>query len=175
MLANNRHFPLLPRSPDLLAPIPRLLLPVPEVVNATFVTSQIAAKPTATSPVVDQSVTEQLVTEQPVTTQPAIPQAVAGKRAVAVASGDLVIVGDVLPGAQVMAAGDIHVYGALRGKAFAGINGNQHARIYCLSCEPQLVAICGCYKVFDFVPRDLRHRQVEFALADGALQYVPLG
>ena len=45
--------------------------------------------------------------------------------------GDLVIVSSVSPGAELLAEGNIHVYGTLRGRALAGINGSRSARIFC--------------------------------------------
>lgn len=50
--------------------------------------------------------------------------------------GHLVIVGDVNPGAEVMAEGDITVWGALRGMAHAGIGGNSRAEIRALRLQP---------------------------------------
>lgn len=59
--------------------------------------------------------------------------------------GDLTILGAVSSGAEVIAGGSIHVHGALRGRAMAGTNGNQDARIFCRKFEAELVAIDGCY------------------------------
>ncbi|WP_028862187.1 septum site-determining protein MinC [Psychromonas aquimarina] len=69
---------------------------------------------------------------------------------------DLVINGDVGAGAEVIADGNIHIYGALRGKALAGAMGDQSASIFCQALSPELVSIAGVYKLSD----DLAH---EFA------------
>lgn len=61
--------------------------------------------------------------------------------------GDLIIVAPVSAGAEVLASGNIHVYGALRGRALAGVNGDINARIFCNSLEAELVSIAGSYKV----------------------------
>ncbi|WP_298291936.1 septum site-determining protein MinC [Thiomonas sp.] len=68
--------------------------------------------------------------------------------------GDLVVQGVVSHGAEVMAEGHVHVYGALRGRALAGARGNTAARIFCTSFEPELVAIAGIYRTAeqDFPP-----------------------
>lgn len=60
--------------------------------------------------------------------------------------GDLVVMGAVNPGAEVLASGHIHVYGAIRGRALAGIHGDRQARIFTLRLEAELVAIAGNYQ-----------------------------
>jgi septum site-determining protein MinC len=60
---------------------------------------------------------------------------------------DLIVIASVSPGAELMADGNIHVYGALRGRALAGVRGNTQARIFCRSLEAELVAIAGYYLV----------------------------
>lgn len=65
------------------------------------------------------------------------------------AGGDLIIVGNVGHGAEVIADGNIHVYGHLLGRAIAGAKGNGDARIFTTYLDPQLVAIAGIYRLFD--------------------------
>ena len=60
-------------------------------------------------------------------------------------NSDLVIVAPVNAGAECFADGNIHVYGPLRGKALAGANGNEDARIFCESLEADLISIAGHY------------------------------
>ncbi|MEX8496811.1 MAG: septum site-determining protein MinC [Leptothrix ochracea] len=60
--------------------------------------------------------------------------------------GDLVVMGMVSFGAELIADGNIHVYGPLRGKAIAGARGNTQARIFATSMEPSLIAIAGIYR-----------------------------
>ncbi|WP_114417067.1 septum site-determining protein MinC [Marinospirillum perlucidum] len=60
--------------------------------------------------------------------------------------GDLVILGGVNPGAEVLASGQIHIYGPLRGRALAGIHGDRQARIFTLQLAAELVAIAGSYQ-----------------------------
>jgi septum site-determining protein MinC len=59
--------------------------------------------------------------------------------------GDLIVVAHVSPGAELLADGNIHVYGALRGRALAGVQGNTQARIFCRTLEAELVSIAGFY------------------------------
>ncbi|OGO91456.1 MAG: septum site-determining protein MinC [Coxiella sp. RIFCSPHIGHO2_12_FULL_42_15] len=61
--------------------------------------------------------------------------------------GDLIILAAVNPGAECFADGNIHVHGPLRGRALAGINGDNNARIFCKSLEAELIAIAGYYQI----------------------------
>ena len=58
---------------------------------------------------------------------------------------DLVVIGSVGNGAEVIADGSIHIYGTLRGRAIAGAQGNKHSAIFCQSLEAELVSIAGTY------------------------------
>ena len=68
--------------------------------------------------------------------------------------GDLVINGDVSAGAEVIADGNIHIYGALRGKALAGAMGEKNSAIFCQLFNPELVSIAGVYKLSDDLSAD---------------------
>ncbi|TAK74397.1 MAG: septum site-determining protein MinC [Gammaproteobacteria bacterium] len=59
--------------------------------------------------------------------------------------GDLIVTGSISPGAEIMADGHIHVYGPLRGRALAGVQGHQQARIFCRHLDAELVSIAGYY------------------------------
>ena len=63
--------------------------------------------------------------------------------------GDLVILASVSPGAELLAEGNIHVYGVLRGRALAGLNGDTESRIFCQKLEADLVSIAGQYRLFE--------------------------
>ena len=60
--------------------------------------------------------------------------------------GDLTVVGPVGSGAELIAAGNIHVYGQLRGRASAGVFGDENARIFCQSLDAELLSIAGLYQ-----------------------------
>lgn len=60
--------------------------------------------------------------------------------------GDLTVIGTVASGAELIASGSIHVYGALRGRAMAGVHGDESARIFCQVLDAELVAIAGLYQ-----------------------------
>lgn len=88
---------------------------------------------------------------------------------------DLIVVGAVSPGAEVIADGNIHVYGPLRGKAMAGARGDESARIFTTRLDAELVAVAGVYRVVDTeLPPDLKERPAEVRLQAGALRITPL-
>jgi septum site-determining protein MinC len=60
---------------------------------------------------------------------------------------DLIVLASVSNGAEILADGNIHVYGTLRGRAIAGAGGEQNARIFCQKLEAELIAIAGYYKL----------------------------
>lgn len=78
--------------------------------------------------------------------------------------GDLVLNKLVANGAEVIADGSIHVYGALRGRALAGALGDEKARIYCREFHAELVSIAGHYRVFEAIPDELRGQPVQVSL-----------
>lgn len=67
---------------------------------------------------------------------------------------DLIVLAQVGQGAEVIADGNIHIYGTLRGRAIAGANGNKDARIFCQSLHAELISIAGVYQVSDDLPND---------------------
>ncbi|MEL0658283.1 septum site-determining protein MinC [Psychromonas arctica] len=79
---------------------------------------------------------------------------------------DLVISGDVGAGAEVIADGNIHIYGTLRGKALAGAMGNTGAAIFCTVLEPELVSIAGVYKLSETLPEDMWSTSCSVSLED---------
>lgn len=88
--------------------------------------------------------------------------------------GDLVVVGPVSAGAELLADGSIHVYGALRGRALAGVSGDEGARIFCQALEAELVSIAGLYRIAEDIDRQILRRQVQIYLDGGRLQIVPV-
>lgn len=83
--------------------------------------------------------------------------------------GDVTVIGQVASGAEVVAGGSIHVYGALRGRAVAGAVGNSRARIFCGRLEAELIAIDGLYTTADDMDATLRGRAVQAWLGGEAL------
>jgi septum site-determining protein MinC len=89
--------------------------------------------------------------------------------------GDLVVHAAVNAGAEVLADGNIHVYGPLRGKAIAGSRGNTEARIFTTCLEPELIAIAGVYRTMETpLPKDVAGKPAQVRLVDGVLVMTPL-
>lgn len=88
--------------------------------------------------------------------------------------GDVTILGSVGSGAEIVAGGSIHVYGALRGRAMAGVNGNSSARIYCQKIEAELLAIDGVYQTADDIDVSLRSRPAQAWLQGDAMKITAL-
>ncbi len=86
-----------------------------------------------------------------------------------VRGADLVVTAPVSAGAEIMADGNIHVYGVLRGRALAGAAGDAEARIFCSRLEAELVSIAGRYLVSDQLPPEQRGFPVQIALVDDRL------
>jgi septum site-determining protein MinC len=82
---------------------------------------------------------------------------------------DLVVTAAVSPGAELVADGNIHVYGALRGRALAGAGGDSAARIFCTRLEAELVSIAGRYLVSEQLPAGVQAAPVQIALVDDQL------
>ena len=87
---------------------------------------------------------------------------------------DLTVLAMVGAGAEVLADGSIHIYGALRGRALAGARGNESARIFCREFDAELVAVAGHYKVMEDIPADLRGKAVQVWLEQGQLKIAAL-
>ena len=120
---------------------------------------------------------EAAAAEQP---QPAAPasllltEPVRSGQSVIFPQGDVTIVGSVSSGAEVVAGGSIHVYGALRGRAVAGSTGNADARIFCRKLEAELVAIDGLYLTADEMEAHYRERSVHTWLEGDAIRMAAL-
>ncbi len=74
---------------------------------------------------------------------------------------DLIVTGAIANGAEVIADGNIHIYGSLRGRAMAGAQGDEKARIFVSDFRAELVAIAGQYRVFEQIPDDLEGQSVQ--------------
>ncbi|WP_293407603.1 septum site-determining protein MinC [Phenylobacterium sp.] len=89
--------------------------------------------------------------------------------------GDVTIVGPVASGAEVIAGGSIHVYGALRGRAIAGLRTGAEARIFCRRLEAELVGVDHLYRTAEHWGPDLHGQAVQVRCDRGALRLSALG
>jgi septum site-determining protein MinC len=88
--------------------------------------------------------------------------------------GDVTVLGSVASGAEIVAGGSIHVYGALRGRAMAGSTGNLRARIFCRKNEAELISIDGYYRTAEDMDASLRGRPGQCWLQDRILTIAAL-
>lgn len=86
------------------------------------------------------------------------------------AGGDLSVVAAVSAGAELMADGNVHVYGPLRGRALAGMRGDTEARIFCQDLQAELVSVAGHYRVSDNIPSELKGAAVQIFLDQKVLR-----
>lgn len=154
-----------------MRPAPR---PVPEPAPETPPEEQAAAEPPASSAPAPAAQGEAPDVE-PVVGEDRRAQANPSKvvihpvrsgRQVYAEGGDLIVLASISPGAELIADGHIHVYGALRGRALAGIAGNAQARIFCRSLEAELVSVAGYWRVRDDIPEELIGKPVQIYLGN---------
>ena len=87
---------------------------------------------------------------------------------------DLIVMGQVGAGAEVIADNNIHIYGPLRGRALCGVSGNTATRIFCQSLEAELVSVAGNYRMLETIPEALRGRPAQIWLDHDRLSIEPL-
>lgn len=87
---------------------------------------------------------------------------------------DLIVLSQVSEGAEVLADGHIHVYGTLRGRALAGVRGDETARIFCQQLDAELVSIAGNFVLQDALPKELRKKPAQISLNGEKVTVEPL-
>lgn len=85
------------------------------------------------------------------------------------ATGDLTVLAAVNPGAELMAEGNIHIYGPMRGRALAGVLGNTKSCIFCSDLQAELISIAGVYRLHDDLDKKLKQTLVHVYLHNQAL------
>lgn len=129
-----------------------------------------APKPAAPEVVVRTVVEEKLVHRpSKVITRP-----VRSGQQVYAEGADLIVLAAVSEGAEILADGHIHVYGALRGRALAGVRGDESARVFCQSLEAELVSIAGNFKLSDGLRQLIWKAPAQLYLKDDTLHVMAL-
>ncbi|TPP10146.1 septum site-determining protein MinC [Rhizobium glycinendophyticum] len=128
-----------------------------------------SAEATANPPV--EQAPPQVVVQQSQVSAPSliVRETVRSGQSVIYAQGDVTVIGSVQSGAEVIAGGSVHIYGALRGRALAGCVGNADARIFCRKFESELVAIDGVYAMTDDMDPELKGHPVQLWLEGDAI------
>lgn len=106
----------------------------------------------------------------PTITSKVITQPVRSGQQVYANQSDLIVVGPVSAGAELIADGHIHVYGALRGRALAGATGNKQARIFCQSLDAELISIAGTYWINEDLSKLANKENVQIYVDDEHLR-----
>lgn len=91
-------------------------------------------------------------------------QPVRGGQVIYAKGADALALGAVNPGGELIADGNIHVYGTLRGRALAGAHGDTNARIFCTRLEAELVSVAGVYLQAEDIPESHRGRPAHIHL-----------
>ena len=78
--------------------------------------------------------------------------------------GDVTVIGRVASGAEIVAGGSVHIYGALQGRVIAGISGSQSARIFCTEARAELLCIGGAYVTAESTSSEMEGRSLEARL-----------
>ena len=136
--------------------------PAPDVEVTESEATLEAPQPAAAQPIITEAprqTLQSLVIREPVRSG----------QSIVFTEGDVTVVGSVASGAEVIAGGSVHIYGALRGRAMAGAVGNSGARIFCRKLEAELVAIDGVYKMAEDLDPALLGQPVQLWLDGDAI------
>ncbi|SIQ90485.1 septum site-determining protein MinC [Rhizobium sp. RU35A] len=136
--------------------------PAPDVEVTESEATLEAPQPAAAQPIITEAprqTLQSLVIREPVRSG----------QSIVFTEGDVTVVGSVASGAEVIAGGSVHIYGALRGRAMAGAVGNAGARIFCRKLEAELVAIDGVYKMAEDLDPALLGQPVQLWLDGDAI------
>ena len=87
---------------------------------------------------------------------------------------DLIVTSNVSAGAELIADGNIHVYGMMRGRVLAGAGGDREAQVFCTHLAAELVSIAGEYWLSDKIPAEFYGKAARLRLDDNALTIQPL-
>lgn len=135
--------------------------PIPAAAAAP---APVAPEPAAPPPPPPGMARPTMIVEQPVR---------AGQRVYA-AGGDLIVTATVNAGGEVIADGNIHVYGALRGRAIAGGGNNAEARIFAQNFDPELISIAGYYAVREGLTGAPIGKAVQVRLTGERMRFDPI-
>jgi len=88
--------------------------------------------------------------------------------------GDVIVIGSVASGADVIAGGSAHIYGTLRGRVMAGVYGEERARIFCRRLEAELLAVGGFYLTADEIEAKMRSQAIQAWLENETVKIATL-
>ncbi|MCZ6860844.1 MAG: septum site-determining protein MinC [Alphaproteobacteria bacterium] len=166
------NFPVWRTAPPRQAEVP----PADEAQNAPKSEAQDATtNETQDAPESDSDTDGETQSREPLPRTLVIDEPVRSGRQIYAEGGDLVVMAKVGAGAEIRADGHIHIYGTLRGRAFAGAQGDTAARIFCRSFEAELVSIAGLWRVREDFDEELMGRPVQIHAENDTLIIAPDG
>jgi len=135
-----------------------------------------APEPPASRPAPAVRAPEQQATAQKPQAVPSklVTQPVRSGQQIYARDADLIVMSQVSEGAEVLADGNIHIYGGLRGRALAGVKGDEAARIFCHSMEAELLSIAGNFLLSEDFQEQFLKQPVQVYLKDEGLCIDPL-
>ncbi|CAM3351813.1 septum site-determining protein MinC [Xenorhabdus nematophila] len=84
-------------------------------------------------------------------------------------NSDLIVTNNVSAGAELIADGNIHIYGVLRGRVLAGASGDQESQIFCTHLNAELTSIAGQYWLSEKVPENFVGKAAKLRLVNNEL------
>jgi septum site-determining protein MinC len=138
-----------------------------EAMELAILSDGVSRRPEAKAPV-RATPSAQMVAPAPAGSKLVTRPVRSGQRVYA-SGGDLIVLAQVSSGAEIMADGNIHVYAALRGRALAGVKGDQEARIFCQDLQAELVSVAGHYRISENIAASLKGHPVHIHLQDRTL------
>ncbi len=152
----------------LLAPVSKTglaILPTPNERALKLPKQEVSAVAPAPVERVVERVIETVVEERLVQRQSkVITRPVRSGQQIYAEGADLIVLAQVSEGAEVLADGHIHIYGTLRGRALAGVKGDESARIFCQQMEAELVSVAGNFVLQESLPKELFKKPVQVSL-----------
>lgn len=112
-------------------------------------------------------------TEQGLKTAMTVQGAVRSGQQIYAKDRDLIVMGSINPGAEVVADGNVHVFGKVLGKVFAGSSGELNAKIFAKQINPELVCIAGRYQLSEDIDAAYKQGFVEIRLVEDRLVFNP--
>lgn len=82
---------------------------------------------------------------------------------------DLIVINNVSAGAELVADGNIHIYGRVQGRVLAGANGDTTRKIFCTGLFAELVSISGEYWISDQIPPEFIGKSAQIYLKNKLL------
>ena len=133
-------------------------LKIPKAVAAEIKVERVVE--TVVETVVERVVEEKLIQRQ----SKVITRPIRSGQQIYAEGADLIVLAQVSEGAEVLADGNIHIYGTLRGRALAGVKGDENARIFCQQLEAELVSIAGNFMLQESLPKNLHKKSAQISL-----------